>query len=88
MPTWLGSADSAMPPMPEAPRREEESTELQIRRLEQAVRALTFRNYELQQHIETLAEQLADAHEHIHQMSMTKGWRALEAARRVARPKR
>lgn len=69
--------------MPHVP--EQESTELQIRRLEQAVRALTFRNYELQQHIEDLAEQLADAHEHIHKMSMTKGWRTLEAMRKASR---
>jgi methylphosphotriester-DNA--protein-cysteine methyltransferase len=66
----------------------DEPAELQIRRLEQAVRALTFRNYELQQHIEDLAEQVADAHEHIHQMSMTKGWRTLEAMRKATRRSR
>ena len=75
--------------------RNDASTDVQIRRLEQAVRALTFQNYDLQkhikgceEHIESLVEDLADAHEHIHQMSMTRGWRTLEAIRRVAHPRR
>jgi hypothetical protein len=67
---------------------EGDSPDLQIRRLEQAVRSLTFRNYELQEHIETLAQDLAAAHEHIHQMSMTRGWRTLEAVRKAKRPRR